>query len=45
MGLEKNRALLTVEAAVRKAGGNAKDLPPGSGWWVYGGFLLDECAT
>ena len=31
---ELNRALLTAEAAVRKAGGNAKDLPPGSTWWM-----------
>jgi len=30
---ELNRALLTAEAALRKAGGGG-DIPPGSMWWM-----------
>ena len=29
-----NRALLTAEAAVRKAGGSGVDIPPGTLWWM-----------
>jgi len=31
---ELNKALLTAEAAVRKAGGTGKECPPGTLWWM-----------
>jgi len=31
---ELNKALITAEAAVRKAGGTGKECPPGTLWWM-----------
>eukprot|EP00026_Physarum_polycephalum_P010580 Phypoly_transcript_10746.p1 GENE.Phypoly_transcript_10746~~Phypoly_transcript_10746.p1 ORF type:complete len:244 (-),score=59.42 Phypoly_transcript_10746:451-1182(-) len=32
---ELNKALITAEAAVRKAGGSGKPAPPGTMWWMF----------